>query len=74
MKDALRLIQVPATAGPSHAFSIGVHWKMDTPFIAMTQPMVMKARMAAPSLKLRVGKMRMYIRRRESLTRPMAVQ
>ena len=74
MNEALRLMHVPATAGTNQAFSIGLHWKMLTQLMAMTQPIVTDPKMYAPIRKSLVGNMRKYIRRSESLTSPTPVQ
>lgn len=74
MNEALRLMQVPGIAGPNQAFSIGLHWKMLTQLMAMTQPIVTNPKMYAPIRKFLVGKTCMYIMSIESLISPMPVQ
>jgi hypothetical protein len=74
INEALRLMQVPSIAEPNQAFLIGLHWKMLTQLIAMTQPIVTNPKMYAPIRKFFVGKIRMYIRSSESFTSPTPVQ
>lgn len=68
MKDFLRLMQWPGTAG-FHVLSMGVHWKIETKIMAIHQPMERAARTKEPILILCTGKIRRYISSNESLVK-----
>lgn len=74
INEALSSMQVPLIVEPNHAFLIGLHWKMVTQLMAMTQPIVTNPKMYAPVGKFFVGKMCIYISSSDSLTNPTPVQ
>lgn len=73
MNEPLRLIQLPGRVG-FQALAIGLHWKTLTQMMAMTQLTAIPPRTMAAIRMFRIGKMRTYMSRMETLMMPTVVQ
>jgi hypothetical protein len=68
INDPLRLMQLPGIVG-FHALAIGVHWKMLTAMMEMHQQTDKAPRIQQPIRILRTGKMRQYMRSKDTFVR-----
>jgi hypothetical protein len=72
INDPLRLMQFPGIVG-FHALAIGVHWKMLTAMMEMHQQTDKAPSIQQPIRILRTGKMRQYIRSKDTFVRATVV-
>ena len=72
MNDPLRLMQWPGMLG-FHALAIGVHWKMQTTMMEMHQQIDRVPRIQQPIRILLIGKMRQYMRSKDTFVRATVV-